>query len=421
MKSREERIEYIRRVHKAALDDNISKNYYTIKHWRGKPLYRKVIQIDSEYLMFRIENSRTEIQQLSYIRSKSLPSDFFNDPESYLVQQAQEEILINMVRNKGKDLLDDLRLRKQEDPCIITYDGYLVNGNRRTSALKSLDERYIECVVLPEDTTPKDIYFLEQQLQISEDFREEYHWINELRNIRKGLEDTRLNFTEKELANNLRLDLKDLRVKLKMLDLVDAFLIWKNIKGQYDYSKLDDAEEVFRQLEKAIKKYNRDIVKQKSLQNAIFILIEERPTSGRLYNYVTALIKNFDKVCDKMPDDSEEKIKSETELVANDSDKDILEELIGDKKNDNIDIFNDPANAQETASILIDAIADVQAENKEKRNAEAVYEGVSAALRDIQGLIIDSETAKINSIRNKLEQIIDAALRLLREANSIGK
>ena len=112
MKSREERIEHIRKVHKTANEDQTSKNYYTIKQWRGKPLYRKIIQIDCEFLMFRIENSRTEIQQLSYIRKHGLTKEFFNDPESLLAQQAQEDILIEMIRGKGKDLLDDLRIRK---------------------------------------------------------------------------------------------------------------------------------------------------------------------------------------------------------------------------------------------------------------------------------------------------------------------
>jgi len=103
MKSREERIENIGKTVKAANEDESRKSVYTIKNWRGKPLYRKIIQIDSEYLMFRIENSRTEIQQLAHIRKNSLPKDFFSDPESPLVQQAQEEILTSMVRGKGKD------------------------------------------------------------------------------------------------------------------------------------------------------------------------------------------------------------------------------------------------------------------------------------------------------------------------------
>lgn len=421
MKSREERIENIRKIVKTATEDQSNKSYYQIKNWRGKPLYRKIVQIDSEYLMFRIENSRTEIQQLTYIRRNSLQKNFFNDPESALVQQAQEQILTDMVKGKGKDLLEDLKMRKQEDACIITYDGYLVNGNRRTAGLKYLGERYIDCVVLPEDASPKDIYLLEQQLQISQDFREDYHWINELRNIRKGKEDSRLELTEKELAVNLRLELKDLRIKIRTLDLVDAFLIWKKIPGEYDYPKLDDAEEIFRQLEKAVKKYARDDNKSKALQNAVFTLVEERPSKGRLYGYVIDLIKSFDQVYMKMqqPTSSE----ANTSIKAKNTKEDepsLLDELLEDTRESINPLFDNPEDAPEISNSLLDLIADVKAENKEKRDAEAVYDSVSTALRELQGLTVDNDTSKVESIKSKLEQIISSAQQLLKELNEIN-
>ncbi len=417
MKSREERIENIRKVVKTAKEDESLKSYYPIKNWRGKTLYRKIVQLDSEFLMFRIENSRTEIQQLAHIRKNSLPKDFFGDPESPIVQQAQEDILTEMVKGKGKDLLDDLRSRKQDDACIVTYDGYLVNGNRRTAGLKFLGERYIDCVVLPEDSTPKDIYMLEQQLQISQDFREQYHWINELRNIRKGTEDPRLEFKIEELAENLRLELKDVRLMLRMLDLIDAFLIWKNIPGEYDYPKLDKAEEVFRQLEKAIKKYSKDHNKSKSLQRAVFNLIEEPPSETRLYKHVGDLIKNFDQINSRLFGLENETTVSTTEEIQspNSDDDDLFDELIDEGEETITTVFDNPENASDTSSKLVDLIADVNAENREKRDLEAVYESVSSALRELQGLTIEGDTAKIGSIKSKLEQIISASERLLNE------
>lgn len=417
MKSREERIEHFRKVVKAANDDDTNRNYYTIKNWRGKPLHRKIISIDSEYLMFRVENSRTEIQQLAYLRKSSLQKDFFSDPESPRVQEAQEEILIDMVKNKGKDLLEDLRLRKQDDSCIITYDGYIVNGNRRTAALKFLGDRYIDCVILPEDATPKDIYALEQQLQIAQDFREDYHWINELRNIRRGLEDKRFDFSEKDMATNLRLELKDLRVKQRMLDLIDAFLLWKKIPGEYDYPKLDDAEEILRQLEKAIKKYAKDNNKREALQNAVFNLIEERPSKGRLYGYVMDLIRDFDQVYQKMQQ-VVSPVSKPVQGVETAQEENLIDEILVDNSTTDT-IFHDPTKASEVAATLVETIADVKAENKERRDTEAVYESVSAALRELQGLTIDNDTAKVKGTINKLEQIIAAANRLIKELKEI--
>ncbi len=419
MKPREERIETIRKILETANKDESIKSFYPIKNWRGKTLYRKILQIDSEYLMFRIENSRTEIQQLTHIRKNSLPKDFFSDPESPMVQQAQEDILTEMVRSKGKDLLDDLKTRKQEDACIITFDGYIVNGNRRIAGLKFLGDRYIDCVVLPEDATPKDIYMLEQQLQIAQDFREEYHWINELRNVRKGKEDTRLELTEKELATNLRLELKDIKALLRTLDLIDGFLIWKKLPGEYDYDKLDDVEEIFRQLEKATKKYAKDFIKREALQNLVFNLIEHRPPTGRLYNHVMDLIRNFDQVSERMQQSATDENNTKEETPKTNSDEDgLLDELMPENSEENKPLFDDSESASETSENLVEVIADVKAENKEKKDAEAVYESVSSALRELQGLTIDNDTVKLGSIKNKLVQIISSSQRLLDELKS---
>lgn len=416
MKPRQERIETIRRIIKSAKDDD-SINKYPIKNWRGKPLYRKIVQIDSEYLMYRIENSRTEIQQLAYIRKNNLTKDFFHDPESPHVQEAQENILSDMIKSKGKELLEDLKIRKQEDACIITYDGYILNGNRRTAGLKMLGDRYIDCVVLPDDASPKDLYILEQQLQISEDFKEKYHWINELRNIYKGKEDSRFELSEKELAENLRLDTREVRVMLRKLELIDAFLRWKNIPKQYDYHKLDDAEEIFGQLEKAIKKYSKDILKRQSLQNAVFSLIENRPGKGRLYGYVMDLIRSFDQIYNKMQPQTEiPSTSNNRELKSGDSN--LFNDLVDTTTVSDTPLFRKPEDSPDNSNNLIDIIADIKAETKERKDAEAAYDSVSIALRELQAVSIDNDTSKLGVIRNKLDQIISVSHRLLSELKS---
>jgi hypothetical protein len=418
MKSREERIEHIKKACEAVKNEK-SPSTYPIKYWRGGKLQRNIILVDADNLMFRIENSRTDIQQSAYIKRKSLPESTFQDPESFAAQTAQREILLEMINSKGKDLYEDLRNHKQDDPCIITYDGYLVNGNRRTAVLKDLNVRHIECVVLPENAEAKDIYALEQQLQISQDFKEDYHWINELKNIRRGKREFK--FTDIELTNNLRLSgVPELKTKIRTLDLIDAFLLWKNTPGEYDYSKLDDTEEIFRQLEKATKKYGKDATKREKLQNAVFTLIEHRPTAGRLYGHVMSLIKDFDKVYAKAAQDESSIDDAPPPYgTVSSTDSGLLFELADN--NSTPDIFSDPENAAENADKLMEAIEDVKAENKEKRDTEAVYEGVSAALRELQGLVIDQDTAKLNTVINKLNEIIKISTQLLRDTEKQNK
>jgi hypothetical protein len=418
MKTLSQRIEYIRQRNEAANKDT-NKPAYPIKNWRGKhTLYPKIIQVDVDYLMFRLENSRTEIQQMKYLRDNpTLPKDLFSNPESALAQEAQEIILNEINKDAGKDFFNDLNIRGQDEAAIISYDGYLINGNRRTAALKTLGTRYIDCAVLPEDTTPKDLYELEQELQISQDFRERYHWINELRNIKRGIEDKRYNFKEDEMARRLRININEIKAKRRMLELIDSFLIWKGIPGEYDYNKLDETEQIFIQLEKALKKY-KDEQKLEELKNAVFTLIEEKPSKGRLYGYVMDLIKNFDKIYEKIrsttPAENEKQNSN-----GKTSDNDILNDILNSEDDEEIKpIFGSSDNAVTNAATLVERIADIKAENKEKVDNESVYESVSSALRELQGLTIDDDTAKLDSIKSKLEQIISTSQALLSQVKS---
>lgn len=411
MKDRIQRIDYIRKRLEQAKKDQ--KQTHTIKNWRGKNiLILPYIQVDVDYLLYRIENSRTEIQQLAYLRTNSMLSKaIFDDPESSDAQKHQEIILEHINSEAGKDFFNDLEHRGQSDPAIITYDGYLVNGNRRTAALKSLGTRYIDCVVLPEDATPKDVYELEQELQISEDFRLNYHWINELRNIARGVRDKRYNYEITEIAKRLRIKDGDVKAKLRMLDLVDAFLIWKGLQEQYDYPKLDEAEQIFIQLEKAIKRYDKDDQKREELQNAVFNLIEEKPSKGRLYSYVMDLIKNFDQVFERLspaPVDKENKDEDKTDgtLI------DLISRL--EDPEASFRVFSNPGKAIDISTSIVEAIRDIKAANKEKENNEAVYEAVSEALRELTGLTIEDDTSKKESIKSKLHQIISISQELLK-------
>lgn len=404
------RIEHIKKKLQLAAEDNTRPASYPIKNWQGgETIYLKIIRVSIENVMFRIENSRTEIQQLAYVRQHpELSPTIFKDPESTIAQKAQEQILNEINKKAGKAFFEDLEERGQEDPAIITYDGFLVNGNRRTAALKSLGETYINCVVLPEDASARDIYELEQELQISQDFREDYHWLNELQNIRRGLEDKRYKYSENQMAKRLRIDEKTLRQKIKMMNLVDSFLSWKKIPAQYDYSKLDDAEQAFIEMEKAAKKITDPITFQNYL-DACFILIDERPPVGRLYTYITYLSKNFNKIFEKVKSEVPPSNSETSFTIQSDNVFDELDALESKHAN----LFSNSDKVKDLSPILIEKIEDVKAENKDIQNSEGVYNSVSMALRELQSLIIDEDTSKIEAIKNKLQEIIIVAHKLL--------
>lgn len=407
----ETRIDQIRKS-LASAEKSKQTSTYTVRPWRNGELVCDIMTLPASYLKYRIENSRTNIQQMAYLRDNpDAEKDLFSDPEAMQAQAAQEHILTEMVKGKT-DFLSDLKDRKQVEPAIITYDGFIVNGNRRTAALKLIGEDLIKCVVLPEDTTKRDIYDLEQELQIAQDFKEPYHWINELINIQYGLTD--LEKTTVQIAKQLHQTDGDVKSKSRMLDLIDSFLIWKSIPKQRDYHKLDETEQIFIELEKALRsqQFKKDASKQTDLQYAVFTLIENKPSEGRLYQHVRDLIKRFNKIREKMSGSSKEGNDTaihtpDSEDPNRDTDASILDEIGGEYSSGDIRLrgFDSPGDASFNASDLVDTIGDVKAAEREEDDLESVHNSVKKALRELQGLKVSADSKKLDSARNKLNEI----------------
>jgi hypothetical protein len=143
-----------------------------------------LVELETEWVRFSTLNHRTKAEQLREKRRAGQDDLFTADPLGSAAQDVQFTILC--AQPNFDDLKQDLLERGQREPAIVTADGVLINGNRRTAALRSLLKndgevkfRYVQCHVLPADATPEEILFLEAELQVAKDFREGYSWINE--------------------------------------------------------------------------------------------------------------------------------------------------------------------------------------------------------------------------------------------------
>lgn len=142
-----------------------------------------VISVPTDWVMFSIINHRTKAEQMRVVRQLG-KEDVFQDPFSKEAQEEQYKILIEQAEADG--LFEDLSSRGQLEPAVITADGVLINGNRRGAALRKLlveddmrDAKYIRAFVLPDDVTAEEILDLETELQVSNDYRQDYTWVNE--------------------------------------------------------------------------------------------------------------------------------------------------------------------------------------------------------------------------------------------------
>ena len=228
-----------------------------------------------------------------------------------------------------------------------------------------------------------------------------------------------------EIARRLHIDAPSFQSKLRMKNLVDIFLSWKGIKGEYDYEKLDDAEQDFMELEKETRKskYKNDPALLDQAQKAVFIIIDEKPREGRSYSWIRDLFRNFDQVYSRIKQKEEAKNPPITPPAK--KGETLLDTLAGEESGSGqiVNVFNGstPEDIKEQSVLIQETIKDIKAETSEKKDAEAIYKSVSNALREMQGLSIDKNTTKIEEIYNKLEELIKISSGLLKKAKKFKK
>ncbi|MCD0450407.1 hypothetical protein LO762_14575 [Actinocorallia sp. API 0066] len=141
------------------------------------------VEVDINWVRFSTENHRTRAEQMRAVHESGQPDLFKLDPLGPEAQEAQYQILS---RQEGFDALKaDLLARGQQESAILTAEGVLINGNRRSAALRSLYRdghlkfQYVTCWILPKDATLDELLYLEAELQVARDFKQDYSWVNE--------------------------------------------------------------------------------------------------------------------------------------------------------------------------------------------------------------------------------------------------
>lgn len=143
--------------------------------WRGQQERLPII---------RIRLSATILNPRSHRIKAQLES---NQPMATLVNsnpdgdEAQNYIATLLRATPGfAALKQNLEDEGQKEAGIVTRNGLLVNANTRAVALADAGIDYIEVAVLPADAQPDEIYDLELDLQVAQDYRQDYSFTNEL-------------------------------------------------------------------------------------------------------------------------------------------------------------------------------------------------------------------------------------------------
>jgi len=168
------------------------------------------------------------------------------------------EMLINLDPDKSALLKNDLRLKGQMEPGVITYDGIVINGNRRMALLERLHEEvptgkydHLEAVRLPRAISEPDLWKIEAGLQLSRDKVAEYHPVNALLKIKEGVD---RGLTVDEVAAAMYAwNATEIKEALERLELIEAFLEFFGQPRNYGLIRRFGLSEYFVDIQKRVK------------------------------------------------------------------------------------------------------------------------------------------------------------------------
>ena len=205
----------------------------------GENKYLQVWKVPISHLIYNIRNGRfrAELQALEKELKRTLDPTDKNDAK--IIQK----LLLDQNVSETEALKKDLKENSQIHPGIITFDGAVINGNRRMAVLSRLLEEtsdprfeYLKVGRLDQGVNERDLWRIEAGLQFANDFKLEYGPVNELLKLREGIE---TGLSPKQISHELmgRYSEKDVEERLRVLELIDTYLVNVGKPAEYHLFK----------------------------------------------------------------------------------------------------------------------------------------------------------------------------------------
>ncbi|KQX22767.1 ParB/RepB/Spo0J family partition protein [Sphingomonas sp. Root1294] len=276
------------------------EDFYDFRSQKSK---LKVIRVDINLPVYRMENFRTYTDQKEYIAKEKLDADYFlKGQELQSVQQKQHDILKKLSETKKGTVPligDVLQKDGQRERLLISSTGVVINGNRRLSAMRELGTEYVDCMVLPADATADEIVDIEANLQAKSETKLDYDWIGDAQLINRLVNMGR---SPKDIAERLNRTKADIENSLQALAEADIYLKdWADAPGEYSRVR-DDAGQLFKDLPKLIA--GKDQALQQGSRVIAWTLFENRDKiQGRVYAFNAAIGKLAADVLERMSEE----------------------------------------------------------------------------------------------------------------------
>jgi len=259
--------------------------------FQGKTQFLPILSVPFGMPKYRIANRRLRAAQVDYQIKNKLPKTLFSEKneEDNKSQFHQHQLLKEVIGAGDKNLGSFFKENDQDRPYILTKSGIIINGNRRTCALRELvcsnpkkynNKKMIDVVVLPA-CTDNDIDELEYKLQFTTDIHQNYEWYEVSYSFAYDA-----NFRQQALHKDPKAQ-PDINLKIQSLKFGEKYLLF--LEKPNRYKELKDHEEACRTWIKVRNKYkgaNRELIPY--VENRIFQAMQN-PKGGRVYSFVLSL------------------------------------------------------------------------------------------------------------------------------------
>jgi hypothetical protein len=245
-----------------------------------------VVRVPNPALVYRVDNGRlaADLEELSAQRHSPL-SDLRQRAEAPEVQSLLHRLLVAKARDPQGPIYAELeRLAQQTEPLLVQFDGTVINGNRRLAAMRQLlaqdKDRYagfadVLVAVLPSDTAPAEVEYVEAALQMAPETKLGYGWIDRRLKLRKQRDELRLPVEQIQAAYRIT-DPTQIDRELAELALVEQYLS-EYCAEPGRYSLVADAEVLFAGLRAQLARLEE--AQRSFWRMAGFVMIHGRPAA----------------------------------------------------------------------------------------------------------------------------------------------
>lgn len=232
------------------------KEPYSYKdiYYKGKKQKLPVYEIDLDYLVYNQWNGRIASLVKSHYKETGYEIDATSPEGIALIEKFLWKSSESANKVTEKSIFD----QGQNEYGIVTNDGVVIDGNRRSMILRRVAKQkkespvYFLGVVLDEslDDDPKEIMRLETTYQMGEDAKVDY---NAIEKYLKCKDLIKYGFNEKEIGKMMGDSEAKIKEYLSIMNLMDDYLVKLGYSGIY--TRLDKTEGAFVDLNNYLKRY----------------------------------------------------------------------------------------------------------------------------------------------------------------------